>query len=156
MRPVRYTWWLETGSIYLVAIGFSVDRCRGVDRLQRRFNERRRAVADTADFCDIAGSRLETGKPSATAGVLRSVGQSGLYVRRGRRIPNHVRMAGGSGSSSARCGKSHSFAYPVISPLRWLMQVGCSCYAFVSSLSRATRSCSSFALLMRYSNSRPL
>jgi hypothetical protein len=63
MRPVRYTWWLETGSIYLVAIGFSVDRCRGVDRLQRRFNERRRAVADTADFCDIAGSRLETGKP---------------------------------------------------------------------------------------------
>jgi hypothetical protein len=94
--------------------------------------------------------------PSATAGVLRSVGQSGLYVRRGRRIPNHVRMAGGSSSSSARCGKSHSFAYPVISPLRWLMQVVCSCYAFVSSLSRATRSCSSFALLMRYSNSRPL
>jgi hypothetical protein len=29
-------------------------------------------------------------------------------------------------------------------------------YSFVSSLSPATRSCSSFALLMRYSNSRPL
>ena len=30
------------------------------------------------------------------------------------------------------------------------------CYSFVSSLSRITRSCSSFALLTRYSNSRPL
>ena len=29
-------------------------------------------------------------------------------------------------------------------------------YAPVSSLSRATRSCSSLALLMQYSNSRPL
>jgi hypothetical protein len=38
--------------------------------------------------------------------------------------PNHVRTwQGGSGSSSARCGKSRSFAYPVISPLRRLVLI---------------------------------
>src|SRR5262249_26320355 len=68
---------------------------------------------------------------------------------------NEVRKPGGS-TSSTRCGKSRSFMWPVISPLRRLMRAARSCYAFVSSLSRTTRSCSSFALLMRYSNSRPL
>src|SRR6516162_6625086 len=33
--------------------------------------------------------------------------------------------------------------WPVISPLRRLMRAARSCYAFVSSLSRTTRSCSS-------------
>jgi hypothetical protein len=39
---------------------------------------------------------------------------------------------------------------------RRLMRAARSCYAFVSALSPTTRSCSSLALLMRYSNSRPL
>ena len=62
----------------------------------------------------------------------------------------------GGSASSTTCGKFRSFMWPVISPLRRLMRAARSCYAFVSSLSRTTRSCSSLALLMRYSNSRPL
>jgi hypothetical protein len=167
MRPVRYTWWLETGSIYLVAIGFSVDRCRG-----------RVVLLSWTDYSALllwGGSTRGEGPwliqpisatsrahASRLASPLRRPGSCVPWAKAGytsaeaEGSPTMSAWQGGSSSSPARCGKSHSFAYPVISPLRWLMQVACSCYAFVSSLSRATRSCSSFALLMRYSNSRPL